>query len=342
MKRFHFVLLFLASVAMFVVACGEEAEPTEEVDVDATVTAAVLTAVAESNPITDTPVPTPAEAEDTPTTPPTEAETETPAVATEAPTSTPISEPTAIPPTDAPTCRTLQDLNLRRGPGTAYNPPLRALPTDEILAPQAFQASGFPGGQWVLVEVINSGETGWVSAGPAFVTCNIDVAALPPAANIPPPPTNTPPPTDTPAPTEVASGPPQVSNVAVGGEDVQDFEDFDFQYQLSDVFLLRIDARDTSIPDSRNGDGISHVTFFVTPADGGAQLYQHQENIAGYCIFRGGEPQCNPWPQNENGRFTWGAGGPEVAPGRYRIDVTVFFEDERTFSWNTRFDVALP
>lgn len=242
-------------------------------------------------------------------------------------------------------CQTVRSLNLHPGPGTVYNPPLRALPANEQLAPLAFQASGFPGGQWVLVQVTSSGESGWVSASPEFISCNTAVASLPAAGSIPftptPPPTNTPPASPTPLPTTAVSRPPQLANIATGGEDAQEFP-LEFSFQLDNDFLLRIDARDTSIPNGHNGAGISHVTFQVTEEGDSQIFYAHQENHAGYCIFSGGEPDCRPWPTNSHGRYTWGEDGPEVLPGRYRIDVAVFFPNGETFNWNTRFDMAVP
>src|SRR5687767_12014961 len=47
-----------------------------------------------------------------------------------------------------PSCTVLQDLNLRFGPGTAYRPPIRALPANSLVIPLGFAPQGIPGGSW--------------------------------------------------------------------------------------------------------------------------------------------------------------------------------------------------
>jgi serine/threonine protein kinase len=78
------------------------------------------------------------------------------------------------------------NLRLREGPGTAYEPPIRTLPTGTELKPLAYSAVGYPDGQWVKVQVAATLEEGWVSRQ-HLQNCNVDVAGLG-SATIPPTP----------------------------------------------------------------------------------------------------------------------------------------------------------
>lgn len=302
------------------------------VNVEATVTAAVMTAVAEINAATQTPVPTPTPEAITAT--PIPAPTEVPAAATPTeavPVATiPVETATAVFEPNA--CLTRQGVNFRYGPGISYNPPLRTLASGEPLAPLAFSATGYPDGQWLQVEVASTGEIGWLTADPQFVICNFALSSLPPATTI------------LPTPTAQAAARPNVQEKATGGG-VDSDPDVDFQYQYNKDFLLRLDIKNNhDLADvDVNGRGISKVTFEVVNEATGITVYTHQEGTAGYCIFRGGEPDCQPWPQNGNGRYTWGEGGAEVEPGSYRVNVVIYPKnpefEEQSWSWGTTFDI---
>ena len=333
--------LVLIFVMAMLTGCGE-VPPTRSDDIDAaaSVTAAVMTVVAEETSVPDTPTPEPTVT----STPP--AATATPASA--APTDTPVPPtatsvpptPTAtrVPPTDVPACVTLQNVNLRPGPGLSYDPPIRLLSADAALVPLAFSAAGFPSGQWVQVRDDATGNEGWVSAGTQFVSCNFDVTALPPAASIPP--TPTPLPTSTPQPPSE----PAVSDAldvevkapdkgTVGGGDII----------MSDDFLLRMRVWNKDLGGSNDGDGIDHVEFKISL--NGNPIYSKRENNAGYCIFGGGEPTCNNWPMRD-GRYVWGGDGPEVQPGTYHAKIIVIIEGDDAgadpWVWDFNFTVGLP
>ena len=101
-----------------------------------------------------------------------------------------------------PKCFVSSNVNLRSGPGTSYEPPVRTLNSGTELEPLSFSATGFPDGQWVEVKVVPSGETGWVNTG-NISNCNLTITELPPGT-IPPTPTTSPTttPTTTPTPTQ--------------------------------------------------------------------------------------------------------------------------------------------
>jgi hypothetical protein len=84
-------------------------------------------------------------------------------------------------------------------------------------------------------------------------------------------------------------------------------------------FLFRFEVYDTNV-DNVDGAGIVSVKFVINGE--GGKLYTSTEMTPGYCIFRGGEPTCNPWVI-EDGRYRWGSGGPELISGDYSAAIYV-------------------
>ncbi len=237
-------------------------------------------------------------------------------------------------------CRPLQNLNLRPGPGVSFEPPIRLLPANSVLSPVAFSAVGFPGGQWIEVVDVSTGSQGWVSAGAQFVACNFDPTTLPPAASIPPTPTPLPTATPTTQPTAtpalVAGLPPRSVNSGPGG-DLPDY--VDAELISDDYFLYRVRVADTRTGSAEDGAGIKSVKFIITLR--GVEIYSRQENNAGYCIFSGGEPACNAWPQRD-GYYVWGEGGPRVEADDYSARIVIVPQDtSEAEEWNWFFDFTL-
>ncbi len=163
-------------------------------------------------------------------------------------------------------------------------------------------------------------------------------AAVVPTNTNPAPPTATNPP---PPPTATTAGrqPPDVSNNAPSGSFPQDGT-VSFNIIVDPAFLFRMDVRDLTVG-GFEGAGIESVEFFIF---GNEVDYQHTERTPGFCVFGGGEPACNPWPQNHDGQFTWGDGGPVVEGGDYFVNmvVTAAREDVNAGSvWNWNFDFEL-
>ena len=78
------------------------------------------------------------------------------------------------------------EIHLRSGPGTVYDPPIDTLPSGTQLKPLAYSSVGYPDGTWVKVQVVSSGEEGWVAQS-LLADCNVDVTGLG-SATIPPTP----------------------------------------------------------------------------------------------------------------------------------------------------------
>ncbi len=268
------------------------------------------------------------------------AEAATPVATT--PTLAPIAaSPTAV----AAVCRVVGDVNLRPGPGVVYNPPLRSLVSNTQLTPLAYVPVGQPQGPWLLVQVQPSGQLGWVSALPQYVLCDSDPAALPPPDVIPP--TPVPPPTAVPtaapptATRPLASAPPDIDNDAPGGSFPQD--NVFGEVIVNPTFLFRMDVRDLNFG-NHEGAGINFAEFSIT---GDGVDYFRREGTAGFCVFGGGEPTCNPWPTDDLGRYTWGEGGPLVQNGEYFASITVNAQRDdpdfgNSWNWNFPFRVTLP
>jgi len=240
-----------------------------------------------------------------------------------APTESVVQQPTGEPvepvqtEVQGPLCTVLTELNLRSGPGTAYRPPVRALPVGTELTPVGFNPQGVPGGPWVHVRDEARNETGWVSAGEQFVSCNIDLTQLPAVAVAPPPPP--------PAP-EVTDSPPEGSFP----------EQWSWELDFSKDYFLRMRVFDTTQGEQVDGNGIAEVKFSVFDSENNL-IYQHTEQTAGYCIFGGGEPDCNPWTI-EDLTYKWGPGGPAVQSGDYLVNVEVAGADGSTFgNWRVNF-----
>lgn len=234
------------------------------------------------------------------------------------PTVTTSPEATAA---SGPVCTVLQDLNLRSGPGTAYRPPIRALPAQTTLIPLGYNPTGVPGGPWVQVEDQANNLIGWVSAGEQFVSCNIDLTSLPSVAVAPP----APPP------------PPNSENSTPDGTFPESFvweADFDSQY------FVRFLVHDTISGGTKDGEGITEVNFQVLD-DAGNLVYQRTERQAGYCIFGGGEPDCNPWVL-EDFVYKWEQGGDPVKEGDYKLLIVVIAESGDQGNWNYDVSINLP
>ena len=181
------------------------------------------------------------------------------------------------------------------------------------------------------------------------------VATTQPTAAVLPSPTLAPPlPTSTPVVTVVPTialptatptkAPPIVQNVPPGGTFPEDGSVF-FNIIVDPAFLFRMDVRDL-VPDLGNfeGVGIESVQFSIS---GNGIDYFREERQAGFCVFGGGEPTCNPWPVNEHGQYTWGAGGPVVQSGDYFVNMAVTATDTSdeffgNWNWNFDFTVTVP
>lgn len=341
----------LLCLTLFLTACNS-AIPTTEPDLVATevvvqkTAAAILTAEAAPTQATSEPTSTPAPDEPT-TTPGAVSDTPPPTVSSE---NTSSPTPTSTPETATTlTCTVVaSSLNLRGGPGVAYTP-IITIGQGIELVPIGFSAVGYPGGQWVQVQTPDN-QTGWVSADPQFVTCNVDFAALPPVS-VPPPPTATPTatlvpaqPTSTPSPTPesfVVFEPPGGGNDNIDGHIVfpgysqgqLNFDDLVFR----DKLVFRVVAFDKNVGKS-DGAGIDNVSFKISGDQG--TVHERTERTPGYCVFGGGEPTCEVWTFDQH-NYRW----PEpfqqqaITNGDYSVQITITPDEGDPANWNFNFRI---
>lgn len=228
-------------------------------------------------------------------------------------------------------CTVLQDLNLRFGPGTAYRPPIRALPANSVVTPLGFVPQGIPGGTWAYVEDAATQDKGWVSAGPQYISCNAELAALPAV------PFGTPPPP--PFPKSAQTSDPDGNGFCVDAP-----SDYQCAGTFADESLFRFQILKDGIEQGKN-DGVEPVLFTVSRLPSGdpsdkVTVYEKTENQMPYCVFGDSGGSCNSWV-SEGGVLKWTAGGAPVEPGEYEMEVNVTVNGNSS-RWAVTFTLKLP
>jgi hypothetical protein len=348
--RFLLHTFYLTFVGLLLLACGSTPVNTPTPDLVATQVAvekaAAATLTAEARELeekttpdeiqgTETPVPTPS-----PTTP-VVGDTLISAQSTEVPTSS------------SPRCTVAaNDLNLRSGPGTVYEPPLKSLSQGTLLKP----LTRISDNTWLEVQVQDTNEVGWVGAGTQFISCNIDITGLS-LGQIPPTPTPTP--TSTPTPTLIpptptsvppTPTPPLIVDVPVDGGQSElegqiiipgfkpeklkgpEFDGVIFRDRL----VFQVEVYDPS-QGNKDGAGIEKVKITIERLEDNQIVHERTENNAGYCVFGGGEPDCNvlvfaqsnnKWPEK---------GQPTIENGLHKAFIEITTKDNEIENWNWSF-----
>lgn len=307
--------LFLLLVLMFVAGCSSASELAAEQNPAPTQEVVFVVVTATEPPLITVPQSVTDEVTET-----ADANMEASAEATEAPaTSTPV------PPTAVPKCITQATVSLRKGPGEIYSI-MNDLSGGTQMSPQAHVAAGFPDGSWLLVTA--GSQRGWVTDNPLLVRCNVANESLLAMRAVPPPtPTTLPTPTSIPpTPTPV---PPTAVPISVGRPDGANDPDpgqfprnrVEWNLEVNSNFLFRFFIRERG-RGNRDGAGIDWVLFEIRDEDNGKIVREQRERNAGYCIFGGGEPNCNPWVI-EDGEYKWKSNGRKVVDGYYELTVYV-------------------
>lgn len=271
-----------------------------------------------------------------------------------APSNTPVNHPSPVPatavveatdtahpaePTTAPTgitsatvgpqCTVLQQLNLRSGPGTAYNPPVTSFSADTVLIPTGYKAAGIPGGTWVQVEEPNSQQKGWVSAGPSYVSCTTDITKLPDVTVAAPPAPQKP-------RAQGSNGEGACLESSVDGGDGH-------QYSCKIVLSEGIPVQARYFRDGKEigKDLIKYVAFVVWRKGSSEPLYTNNERNPDYCLF-GGDGPCDAWVL-EDYLYKWGSGGPVIETGKYTINIDpVWLDGDIPLHWQMDFRITVP
>jgi hypothetical protein len=224
----------------------------------------------------------------------------------------------------------LQQLNLRSGPGRAYNPPIGSFPANAIVIPLGYNATGIPGGSWAQVQDASGQHKGWVSAGSEFISCNIDLTSLPEIAVQPPP--------EPPKPRAQGSNPD--GTCGAGGAD-GDNGTYDCQPVIRNGFPVEMKVFKDGVEIGK-GTGVKRVEFSATD-DNGNTVYSRRETTEAFCFF-GGDGPCGLWVL-DNFVYKWEAGGAPVQPGHYTVNINVITDDPAeplNLNWHEDMDVTLP
>lgn len=243
-------------------------------------------------------------------------------------------EPTLMPAvptaTMGPQCTVLQQLYLRSGPGTAYNPPLAGLQVNTVLIPTGYNSAGIPGGTWVQVEEQGNQQKGWVSGGSAYISCNVDITGLPNVTADPPPQ----------PPKPKAAGSNGEGPCVEGGQVGQDGAQYTCKVQFSGGMVIGITYLRNGVAIGK-GTGVKNVTFSVTENGNPNFSYTYTDPHQAYCLFGGNGP-CGSWVF-EDYVYKWGSGGPTVEPGDYTVSIDPQMNDDTLqLHWSMDFHVTLP
>jgi hypothetical protein len=159
------------------------------------------------------------------------------------------------------------------------------------------------------------------------------------------------PPTERPEPLPRAYAPPGNAGNILGGIVVPDdariasySEGNDLEVVFKSPLWFSVLAYVPS-PDGndRDGAGIAQVQFSITgPTTSGESdiIYERTEQNAAYCVFGGGEPDCEAWDFAANDN-RWPNGEPVQFGENYHVQINVDGADD-TASWNFNFTIEAP
>jgi Ca2+-binding RTX toxin-like protein len=186
---------------------------------------------------------------------------------------------------------------------------------------------------------------------------------VPPTDTPPPPPS---PPTDTPPPPPPTATPTEeklvIAESDVDGDDGNDFlrgssnsnngrvillPGFQ-QWEVSnpmvfrDRMVFRAEVFDTRVG-LHDGAGIDDVTFRIISGGGGGDVvYERTENTAAYCVFGGGEPDCNVLFFGEHGNRWPDEDNDEIYTDDYQATIDIVAENGESTQWRWGFRIELP
>jgi hypothetical protein len=200
---------------------------------------------------------------------------------------------------------------VRKGPGTAYTPPIGSFTANTVVLPLAYDPVGSPSGSWVQAQDTAGQVKGWVSAGPAFISCNIDLTTLSEVAVAPPPQPRKP----------HAQGSNTDGTCQQGGIPGQNGT-YDCDVVFKDSFPMEFKVFRDGVEIGK-ADGVKSVEFTVEK--NGKTIYSRTETKDAYCMF-GGDGPCNSWFL-EDYIYKWESGGAPIEPGRYTVSINATTDD---------------
>jgi hypothetical protein len=125
-------------------------------------------------------------------------------------------------------------------------------------------------------------------------------------------------PTITPSPAPTLTPPVVLLPPFDGGMNIAQIGPNTTDPNVTTSLVFEVETNDIKAGDN-NGDGIANVDMRVLDANNHT-VYQHTENIARYCLFGGGEPDCTLWKFADHGN-KWPNGAP-VQRGTFFVHAT--------------------
>jgi hypothetical protein len=105
-----------------------------------------------------------------------------------------------------------------------------------------------------------------------------------------------------------------------------------------DKLALRVEVFDSAHGGTQDGDGIQNVTFKLTrDGDPDHPVYEKVESTPGYCLFGGGEPNCESWVFAQH-EYRWPSGQP-IENTDYRLVITITPQTGDQAIWNWGFSI---
>lgn len=104
--------------------------------------------------------------------------------------------------------------------------------------------------------------------------------------------------------------------------------------EFREWLVFQVEPFDPAVGTS-DGDGIRQVNFTIINRDkNDEEVYERTEQTPGYCVFGGGEPDCNVFAF-QNNDFRW-PGGPPLENADYRavIEIVPFHSESATWNWD--------
>jgi hypothetical protein len=105
-----------------------------------------------------------------------------------------------------------------------------------------------------------------------------------------------------------------------------------------DQMVFQVEVFDAGVG-SKDGDGIKDVK--ITIHDGDKVVHERTEEHAAYCVFGGGEPDCNVWVFADYD-YKWPGGDQIINYRTYNVDMVITPQQGEVANWRWSFMVELP
>jgi hypothetical protein len=101
--------------------------------------------------------------------------------------------------------------------------------------------------------------------------------------------------------------------------------------------VFRVEAYDPAVG-TTDGAGIDNIKITIDREDDGETVHERTENQAGYCVFGGGEPDCNVFVFANN-YDRWPESNEPIFDGPYRAFFLITTKAGITEQWNWGFQI---